>query len=129
MRKFDRSSLAVVLAVAGAMSGCDRQDRGWEAATGPTRVCADAQGRRVSDDQCATHREGGGVSPFLWYYLGTLNRGSGVPPVGGALTGGSYRPAAGVSYAAAPASGIARGGFGATARSFGGVGGEGGAGE
>jgi hypothetical protein len=126
MKKFDGASLTVALAVAGALSGCDQhQDNGWQASSGPTRVCVDQQGHRVADDQCAPQHQGGGVSPFLWYYLGTLNRSTGVPGYGGVVTGGAFTPSPGVRYGAAPASGIARGGFGGTASSFGGVGGEG----
>ena len=128
MRKFETLSLTMVLAVAGALSGCDRkEDKGWDSAGAPTRVCVDQQGRRVPEDQCGAPRTtGGGVSPFLWYYLGTLGRGSYAPGYGGLVGGGSYRPSPSVSYGAAPAEGgIARGGFGATAHSFGGLGGEG----
>ncbi len=127
MRKFEPLSLTIVLAVAGALSGCDRhEDKGWDAAGEPTRVCVDQQGKRVPESQCGAEHTGGGVSPFLWYYLGTLGRGAYAPGYGGLVGGGSYRPTPGVAYGAAPAAGgILRGGFGGTAHSFGGVGGEG----
>ena len=127
MRSFETLSLTMVLAVAGALSGCDRQeDKGWDSAAQPTRVCVDQQGKRVPENECATQHTGVGVSPFLWYYLGTLGRGSYAPSYGGMVTGGSYRASPGVSYGAAPAAGgIVRGGFGGTAHSFGGLGGEG----
>lgn len=130
MRKFEGLGLSAVLAVAAVVSGCDRSDD-WQASAGPTRVCVDHQGRRVPDSDCApvATGHGGGVNPFLWYYLGTLQgRRDGAPGVGGVVRGGSYTPEAGVSYRSAPAEGIARGGFGGTAESFGGAhgGGEGG---
>lgn len=125
MTKFDSLSLATVLAVAAAVTaGCDDdKDKGWDAAAGPTRVCVDAQGKRVPENQCAVPRTGGGVSPFLWYYLGAMTaQRNYVPGYGGVVGGGSFTPAAGTAYGMAPAEGIARGGFGGTARSFGGVG-------
>ena len=131
MKTFDHLTLATVLAVASAMvAGCDdhNTNNDWQASNGPTRVCVDKDGKRVADDQCAPVRTGGGgfgANPFLWYYLGTLNRGYGVPGYGGFVGGGSYQPAAGVSYGAAPAAGIARGGFGGTAHSTGGAAGAG----
>lgn len=127
MRKFETLSLTMVLAVAGALTGCDRrEDKGWDAAGEPSRVCVDQQGKRVPENECAPAHTGGGVSPFLWYYLGTLNRGGYAPGYGGLVSGGSYRASPGLSYVAAPAEGgIARGGFGGTAHSFGRLGGEG----
>jgi hypothetical protein len=131
VKKFEGVSLTMALAVAGAVGGCDRdQNKDWQASNQPTRVCVDQQGHRVPENQCGQPvHTGGGVSPFLWYYLGTLGARSYVPAYGGAVSGGSFAPAAGVRYGAAPAGGISRGGFGGTARSFGGVGGEAGAGE
>jgi hypothetical protein len=124
MKKFEGLGLTTVLAVSAAvLGGCDK-DNGWGAAQQPTRVCVDAQGHRVPEDQCE-RPHGGGVSPFLWYYLGSLNRNYGAPGYGGVVTGGSFRPAPGVAYGFAPSTGIARGGFGGTAGSFGGLGGEG----
>jgi hypothetical protein len=124
VNKFEGLRLTMVLTVAGALSGCDQhKDQGWEASAGPTRVCVDQQGKRVPEDQCAANRPAGGVSPFLWYYLGSLNRGGYAPAYGGVVGGGSYQPRPGVVYGALPPGGIARGGFGATARSFGGLGG------
>jgi len=121
VKTLDGLSLTAVLAVSAAMlAGCD-QDNGWGDGQGPVRVCVDQQGRRVAEDQCATPRPGGG-NPFLWYYLGRLNRGAGVPAYGGAVSGGSYQASSGVSYGSAPAAGISRGGFGSTAEGFGGEG-------
>lgn len=120
--------LTAVLAVASAAAaGCERKDD-WQGSSNATRVCVDYQGHRVPDDQCAAPRPAGGVSPFLWYYLGTqaARQGYGVPAVGGFVAGGGYTPQAGTAYTAAPATGISRGGFGGTARSFGGLGGGGG---
>ena len=59
----------------------------------------------------------------LWYFLG---RNSVIPPYGERARGGSFSRAGGVSYARAPANtfvsrsgAISRGGFGASAHSFG----------
>jgi hypothetical protein len=121
MKKFESLGLTTVLAVSAAVLGACDKDNGWDSAQQPTRVCVDAQGHRVPEDQCA-RPHAGGVSPFLWYYLGTLNRGYGVPGYGGLVGGGSFRAAPGTAYGFAPASGISRGGFGGTAGSFGGAG-------
>ncbi|MGC1301677.1 MAG: hypothetical protein WA840_04810 [Caulobacteraceae bacterium] len=123
MKKFEGLSLTVALAVAGAVSGCD-QHKDWQASAGPVRVCVDQQGRRVPEADCPqTHTTGAHISPFLWYYLGALSRGGSVPAYGGLATGGSFQPRPGVAYGPVPAGGIARGGFGGTAHSFGGLGG------
>lgn len=115
-------SLPFVAAVSGALllGACEQSDdQAWQA-SGPTRICTDRAGARVADNQCAVRPHGAGGNAFLWYYLGTLGRRSYVPAYGGRVSGGSYSPAAGVSYRA-PVS-IARGGFGESAHAFGGVG-------
>ena len=114
-------SLVAVLLVSSALTaGCDRRNQEWSA-DGPTRYCVDQQGRRAPDDQCGRTYAGGGVSPFLWYYLGSMaGRRSFVPAMGGFAAGGGYAPMGGVRYAApafgargfSGASGVSRGGFG-----------------
>jgi len=106
-----------VLAVATAfVTGCERKPADqWEASAGPARVCADLRGQRVDDDRCNEPHVGVGSSPFLWYYLGTLNRPTRLPPYGAMVGGGSYSPAPGVFYRDAPV----RGGFGGFAERLG----------
>ena len=62
----------------------------------------------------------------FWYFLG---RGRPIPFYGERATGGSFRPATGARYVAAPSgsamtrsAAISRGGFGASASRFGGAG-------
>ena len=114
-------SLVAVLLVSSALTAsCDRGNQEWSA-DGPTRYCVDQQGRRVPDEQCGRTYAGGGVNPFLWYYLGSMaGRRSYVPAMGGYAAGGGYAPVAGVRYGApafggrgfSGASSVARGGFG-----------------
>ncbi|WP_375394202.1 hypothetical protein [uncultured Sphingomonas sp.] len=125
--------LKITTGVAAALlvSGCGQRDNGWTA-TDNTAICTDRQGNRVPDAECQRHVGGGGMgTAFLWYYLG---RNSVIPYYGQHVGGGSFRPAAGAAYARAPAgsamtrsAAISRGGFGSSARGFGGFGG--GAGE
>ncbi|WP_174291847.1 hypothetical protein [Sphingomonas bacterium] len=121
--------LKITTGVAAALlaAGCGQQDNGWTADR-DTAVCVDQQGKRVPDDQCPGQRHAGGGmgSAFLWYYLG---RQSALPYYGEPVRGGSFTPAAGHSYFRAPAAtaftrsaAVARGGFGSSARSFGGAG-------
>ncbi len=117
MKTIDRFTLTTVLAVSAAVSGCGRHDD-WQASNGPSRVCVDAQGRRVSDDTCQAPRTGGGVSPFLWYYLGSLNR-QGGPAIGQVARGGSFIPTNGLRYNALAPNGVVRSGFGAMAARLG----------
>jgi hypothetical protein len=120
IRKFEGVGLGAVLAVSAALSACGRGDD-WQASAGPARVCVDGQGRRQPDQYCQTHAGGSGLA---WYYISrSLARSSGVPGIGAVVGGGSYAPASGVSYGAAPTGGIARGGFGATGEGAGGHGG------
>lgn len=128
--------LTITTAIAAALlaSGCDRKPPdadGWTAQT-DTAICTDRQGRRVADDQCPRqalasggYHGGGGNGAFLWYFLG---RNSVIPPYGERARGGSFAGAAGTRYARAPANtfvtragAISRGGFGASAHSFGGA--------
>ena len=81
-------SLVAVLLVSSALTAsCDRGNQGWSA-DGPTRYCVDRQDRRVAEDQCGRRYAGGGTSPFLYYYLGSIaGRRSSVPRIGGAGLG------------------------------------------
>lgn len=128
-----RTDLKITTAIAAALlaSGCGRSEPepdGWTAQT-DTAICTDREGRRVADDQCprqalgSGYHGGGGSNAFLWYFLG---RNSVIPPYGERARGGSFSRAGGVSYARAPANtfvsrsgAISRGGFGASAHSFG----------
>jgi hypothetical protein len=119
--KFTTALAAAVLA-AGCGKSRDDAD-GWVAQT-DTAVCTDRSGNRVADNQCARHTHAGGVSPFLWYFLA---RNAVIPPYGERVRGGSYARMPGRGYGFAPATtqvtragAISRGGFGASARSFGG---------
>jgi hypothetical protein len=107
-------ALPFVSAMAGAMllSGCSDPNGGWTA-SGPTKTCVDAQGRRLMDQSCARVGGGGGH----WYYFGGGGR---IPPVGERVSGGSSVPLTGVGYSE---SHVARGGFGRIGAAFGGHGG------
>jgi hypothetical protein len=117
--RFEGRGLTLALAVSAAISGCGRGDD-WQASAGPARLCVDAEDRRLPDQACDSH---GGGAIAGWYYLsGPTVRDAGIPGVGRVVSGGSFVPTTGVSYAAAPVGGahgahgaIARGGFGETA--------------
>lgn len=124
-----RNDLTLTTAIAAALlaAGCHKeQDNGWTTDR-DTAICTDKQGTRVADQNCQQQRYAGGGyvgSPFLWYFLG---RNSAVPYYGERATGGSFTRAAGRSYFRAPsgssmtrAAAVSRGGFGSSARSFGG---------
>lgn len=126
------SELKITTAIAAALlaGACSSQsDNGWKTADRDTAICTDKSGNRVPDANCPQQRTygGGGVSSaFLWYYLG---RNSAVPYYGERVGGGSFQRAAGTSYFRAPAetsmsrsAAISRGGFGSSARGFGGAG-------
>ena len=113
--------ITAAVAAALAVAGCNHQPDEWTARQ-DTAVCVDQQGSRVADDQCS-RRPGLGVSPFLWYYLG---RSSALPYYGDRVAGGSFTRTAGATYFHAPvttamtrSAAISRGGFGASAHSFG----------
>jgi hypothetical protein len=128
-----RTDLTITTAIAAALmaSGCSRQQRepdGWTAQT-DTAICTDREGRRVADDQCprqalASGTHGSGASStFLWYFLA---RNAVIPPYGERARGGSFARTSGASYARAPgntfvtrAGAVSRGGFGASAHSYG----------
>jgi len=123
-------NLTLVAASAMTLAACDDQPNQpdqWIAQQ-DTAICVDKSGNRVPDADCQTyHGGGGGVgTAFLWYYLG---RSSAVPYYGERVSGGSFTRTAGATYFHAPvgtamtrSAAVARGGFGSSARSFGGFG-------
>lgn len=120
--------LRITAGVAAALlaSACGRSDNGWTASDN-TAICTDRDGHRVADANCQRSGGGGGGgmgTAFLWYYLG---RHSAIPYYGETVRGGSFARAPGMAYARAPSgsamtrsAAISRGGFGSSARSFGG---------
>ena len=124
------SAMAAVLI---AVPACTSNDDWNEdvVATRDTAICVDQQGERVDDDLCDNDGyRGGGSNAFLWYYM---RRSSPIPYYGDSIhhrrySGyGSYQPASGIAYGRAPVStsmkrsqAVSRGGFGSTARSYGG---------
>jgi hypothetical protein len=121
-----KPALLAVLLVSSALAGCERggAEQGW-ATEEPTRFCTDASGKRVADQECERPRSGGGVSPFLWYYLGSLqgrNRYT-IPAVGAVARGGGIAPSPGINYSSSDRSFmVTRGGFGRFGGVFGGHG-------
>ncbi|MDO7843687.1 hypothetical protein [Sphingomonas immobilis] len=125
--KFD---LKLTTAISAALiAGACSNDQGDWTAQRDTAVCTDKAGQRVADANCQrAHSGSSGVmaGAFAWYYL---SRNSRVPYYGERATGGSFARAAGSTYYHAPAgtamtrsAAISRGGFGSSARSFGGFG-------
>ncbi len=113
-----------------ALPACSSNDewKGEVYADREVAVCVNRDGERVRDDYCDDDRGVGGSNAFLWYYLG---RSSAVPYYGDSVRHsryrGSYTPSPNVAYGRAPAStsmtrsrAVSRGGFGSSARSFGG---------
>jgi hypothetical protein len=121
-------NLTLVAATAVTLAACD-QPADHVIAQQDTAVCVDKSGNRVPDADCQNYHGGGGsgvASAFLWYYLG---RSSAVPYYGERVSGGSFTRTAGATYFHAPvrtamtrSAAVARGGFGSSARSFGGFG-------
>jgi len=120
-------NLTLVAASAMTLAACDQQPDQWTAQQ-DTQICVDKSGNRVPDADCQNYHPGGGAvgNAFLWYYLG---RSSAVPYYGERVSGGSFTRTAGATYFHAPVStamtrsaAVARGGFGSSARSFGGFG-------
>jgi hypothetical protein len=121
-------NLTLVAASAVTLAACDQQPDQWVAQQ-DTMVCVDKSGDRVPDGNCQTPHAGAGAgvgTAFLWYYLG---RNSVVPYYGERVSGGSFTRTAGATYFHAPvrtamtrSAAVARGGFGSSARSFGGFG-------
>ena len=119
-------NLTLVAASAVTLAGCDQHQPDHWIAQQDTAVCVDHSGSRVPDADCESYHGGGASSAFLWYYLG---RRSAVPYYGERVSGGSFTRTAGATYFHAPVStamtrsaAVARGGFGSSARSFGGFG-------
>lgn len=108
-RKFEGAVLPITASVAAALlvSGC-----GPSTSTANTdiAICRDSTGRRIADARC---RAGGGGHAYF------LARGTRVPAIGEAVSGGSANPRAGVSYARASAATVSRGGFAMSARAGG----------
>jgi len=99
--------ITTAVAAAFALSACERNDE-WVARQ-DVRVCRDVNGARIDDLNCDRGAR-------AWYYI---PRGGGVPPIGGALSGGSFAGRPGVSYVAADAASVTRGGFGSIGRAMG----------
>lgn len=133
-----KTELRITTAIAAALlaGACSQQnDDDWgETAQRATAICTDRNGQRVPEANCQQQRVAGGggaANAFLWYYLA---RSSVIPYYGDRVGGGSFQRSANTPYFRAPAAAamtrataISRGGFGASARGFGG--GHGGAGE
>jgi hypothetical protein len=103
-----------VLPIVSAMSAAFLADCGRDY---PRQVCVDASSTRVDDFNCT--RPGGF---YHWYYY--PSGGGGVAGIGGRAFGGSLvRPAGTTTFYAAPAEGVARGGFGSIGGHGGGEGG------
>ena len=127
--KFDLK-LTTAISAALMAAACSNNEGDWTAQR-DTAVCTDKAGNRVADSNCQQQRAHSGSSgavagAFAWYYL---SRNSRVPYMGERAIGGSFAGVPGRAYAHAPAStavtrsaAISRGGFGSSARSFGGFG-------
>ena len=87
--------------------------------TQASRVCVDAQSRRISDDGCRQMSGGHGGGVGYWRYYGS---GQGAPAMGEVAAGGSSVGEEGASYRSAPSEGISRGGFGGEGEGHGGGG-------
>lgn len=111
MKRSFRVTLPLVSAVAASLglSACNQQDE-WQAQT-PSRICTDAEGRRIMDAEC----QRGGTSH--WYYYAA---GAAIVAHGQRAYGGSFQPRPGVAYASPTK--VSRGGFGSSARGFSGGG-------
>ena len=131
LRRTKEITLVILAAIAAA--ACEESKQAEE----DLKHCVDENGVVQDESKChdapvqpptgsdggpAHHSGGGGGHGFFWYYGGTR---APVSP-GGKVTGGSYAPSPGKSYA--PPS-ISKGGFGGTGKSFSSPGGHGGGGE
>ncbi|MCP3728951.1 hypothetical protein M9978_00770 [Sphingomonas sp. MG17] len=132
-----RKQLTMTTAMAAALAslpGCSPGSdwNGDTYADGDTAICVDQNGNRIDEDRCdkRSYYSGGGYGGYYWFYLG---RRSMIPYYGESIRDaryakyGSYRPAAGASYASAPmhtrmarSAAVSRGGLGSSGRSFGG---------
>lgn len=119
-RTFDPRVLPITSAVATALlaGACSPSA---DVARSDVAVCRDAAGLRTDDANCVRSGGGHGGGGAAWYFL---SRGSAVPQPGQALSGGYTSPRAGVGYARASSATVSRGGFGMSARGFGGGAGE-----
>ena len=125
--KFDLK-ITVTVAAAFLAASCQPKPKEWTA-SGDTALCVDKEGKRIPDENCKgrpgeqRHGSGMGTAAALfgaWYFLG---RGGRIPAVGAPVAGGSFSPRPGAAYGrAAGFTSISRGGFGASARGFGGAG-------
>lgn len=96
-KSIDTGALAIMLGLsATVLAGCQRGESDW-------RICQGPAGTRAADQSCS---DGSGGN--RWVYV----HGHGAPAVGAAVLGAMMAPIAGARYSAAPAEGIARGGFG-----------------
>lgn len=110
--------LGITLSTAAALSlgGCQASSDTLTAERN-TAVCTDISGRRTLDSKCE-HRGGGGA----WYFV---SRGGSIPYMGENVSGGSYNRsttqpfyrASKITQITRP-TGVSRGGFGGSARSF-----------
>ncbi|MFA6123949.1 hypothetical protein [Sphingomonas sp.] len=115
-RTFDPKFLPITSAVATALlAGACSPSR--DVANADVAVCRDAAGLRTDDAKCVRSGGGHGGGGAAWYFL---SRGSVVPQPGQAVAGGYTTPRAGVGYARASSATVSRGGFGMSARGFGG---------
>jgi uncharacterized protein YgiB involved in biofilm formation len=129
-----KKKLVLTTAMAATLGACSSANGKNEdvVADRDTAVCVDQDGRRVDDGECKRNTRSGGriASGFLWYYVG---RGSRIPLRGDSVNDprldfrGSYFATKGATYAPAPAAAnivrsaaVTRGGFGESARRFGG---------
>ncbi|WP_083925553.1 hypothetical protein [Sphingomonas sp. Mn802worker] len=121
-----RKDLTITTAIAAALltGACNRRDAEWTTQQ-DTAICTDSSGRRIADVNCRRANAAGGHGGG-WYYL---NRGRNIPPLGERVAGGSYQGRSGGRYVTAPVTtavtrsvAISRGGFGSSARGFGGFG-------
>ena len=120
---------AAMAAAILALPGCEDPEPTWQTAQTETAICTTQSGERVDDDLCGDDYDNRGSNGFLWYFIG---RGSRVPyyydSVRDPRYRGSYQRSPTVTYARAPAStrvaspAVSRGGFGSSARSYGGGG-------
>jgi hypothetical protein len=116
-----KADLLITASVAAALMlyGCGNNPD-WTAQN-DTAICRDRAGNRVPDSNCDARSTGAHPGFYGWYYL---SRGGYIPAMGETVSGGRTSAVAGHSYAHAPSSAsISRGGFGASAHSFGGFGG------
>lgn len=73
----------------------------------PRQICVDAASTRVDDLNCTRPD-----SRYHWYYYPSGGGGGGAAGIGGRAYGGTSVRPAGTTFYAAPAEGVARGGFG-----------------